>query len=87
MPCLIAVIALAFPRLLIAYLWFFTGWLHAAFDGLLWPLAGFVLAPFSLLWYSVVINHYGGEWGALQIIVMVVALISDFSPGAAKKKK
>ncbi len=41
----------------------------------------------GVLWYSVVLNHYGGEWGALQIIVMVVAVITDFSPGAAKKKK
>lgn len=87
MPCLIVAAALVFPRLMIAYLWFFTSWLHMAFDGFLWPLAGFVFAPFSLLWYSVVLNHYGGDWGTLQIVVMVLAVLADLSPGKAKSKK
>ena len=87
MPCLAVVIAMLFPRVFIAYLWFFTGWLHAAFDSILWPILGFLFAPFTLLWYSVVVNHYGGEWGALQIIVMVIAVITDLSPGGAKKKR
>ena len=87
MPCFLAVIALLFPRLVILYLWFFTTWLHAAFDTILWPIVGFLFAPFTMLWYSVVINHYGGEWGLLQIAVLVVAFITDISPGGVKKRK
>lgn len=88
MPCFLVVIAMLFPRVFIAYLWFFTEWLHMAFDNMLWPILGFLFAPFTLLWYSVVVNHYGGEWGWLQIIVMVIAVITDISPsGAARQRK
>ena len=88
MPCLCAAIALVFPRLFTAYLFFFTGWLHRAFDGeIMWPIIGFFVAPTSLLWYSVVQNAYGGQWDTLQIVLMVIAVLIDLSPGSSRKKK
>ncbi|MFT5143523.1 MAG: apolipoprotein N-acyltransferase [Rhodothermales bacterium] len=88
MPCLFAAIALITPRLFIAYLWFFTHWIHSAFDGgLMWPVLGFFFAPTSLLWYSVVQNAYDGEWGTLQIALMVVAVLIDVSPSSSKRKR
>ena len=87
MPFVFALIALITPRVLIAYLWFFTHWFEGLFDGLLWPIAGFIIAPTTFLWYSVVQNAYGGQWGTLQIVVMVVAVLIDLSPGNQKRKK
>jgi apolipoprotein N-acyltransferase len=88
MPCLFAAIALSFPRLIVAYLWFFSSWLHTAFDGgILWPLLGFFFAPTSLLWFAVVQNYYGGQWGTLQIVLMVVAVLMDLSPGSSRRKR
>jgi len=87
MPCLFAAITLVTPRLLLAYLWFFTQWILCAMGGLLWPLVGFMFAPTSLLWYTVVMNVYDGEWGTLQIVLMVIAALIDLSPGAGKRKK
>jgi hypothetical protein len=40
-----------------------------------------------MLWYSVVQNAYGGEWDTLQIVVMVLAVMIDLSPGSGKKSK
>lgn len=77
MPCLLSLIALLFPRILILVLWIFTEWFEGVFTSTIWPVLGFLFMPLTTLWYSVVINHYGGQWHALQIIVMVLAVIFD----------
>ncbi|GIV60614.1 hypothetical protein GQ464_013075 [Rhodocaloribacter litoris] len=87
MPCLLALLALFVPRLVILGLWFFTRWFEGLFDTLLWPVLGFLFAPTTLLWYSVVQNVYDGTWGTLQIIVLVIAVMIDFSPSAGRRKK
>ena len=87
MPCLFGVLALFVPRLVVAALWFFTHWFDGLFDTLLWPVLGFLFAPTTLLWYSVVENVYGGAWGTLQIVVLVVALMLDLSPSTSKRRK
>jgi len=87
MPCLVVVLALAVPRLTTALLWLFTSWFQGVFAGWLWPLLGFLLAPFTLLWYSAVHNWYGGHWGPWQIAGLVLALLLDFSPAGGKRKR
>lgn len=80
MPCLLALFALFIPRVVIVVLWFFSTWLQTAFDTLLWPILGFIFAPTVLLWYSVVVNVYGGIWSTVPIVGMVIAVFIDFSP-------
>lgn len=63
MPCLLVVIALAAPRLVVALLWFFTSWFAGLFASPLWPLAGFIFLPTTLLWYSAVLRFCGGSTG------------------------
>jgi len=82
MPCLLALVALFVPRIVVVGLWLLTNWFVGVFDSILWLILGFFLAPTTLLWYSVVVNWYGGEWGAVQIVVGVIALIIDFSPAS-----
>ena len=77
MPCILAAVALLFPRVLILILWIFTDWFTGVFDSVLIPLLGFIFLPVTMLWYSVVVNHYGGEWTTLNIILMVVAVVID----------
>ncbi len=81
MPCLLALLALFIPRVVIVLVWLFSTWLQTAFDTLLWPILGFIFAPTVLLWYSVVVNVYGGVWSAVPIIGMVIAALIDISPG------
>jgi hypothetical protein len=87
MPCLLALLALFVPRLVILGLWFFTPWFEGLFNSILFPLLGFIFLPTSLLWYTVVLNVFGGEWGVLQIVVAVIALLIDLSPSTGRRRK
>lgn len=81
MPCLLALVALFIPRVVIVLVWLFSNWLQTAFDTLLWPILGFIFAPTVLLWYSVVVNVYGGIWSTVPVVGMVIAVLIDISPG------
>ena len=74
---LIALLGLIFPRLVAAALYFLTTWFTGVFATVLWPILGFIFAPYTMLWYSVVVNWYGGEWGTLQLVVLVIAVLCD----------
>ena len=87
MPCLLVILALAVPRLTIVGLWLATTWFRGVFDTWLWPLLGFFVAPFTLLWYSAVHNWFGGVWGPWQVAGLVVALLLDFSPASGKRRR
>jgi len=83
MPCLVVLIALAAPRLAIALLWFFTGWFRGMFDGLLWPVLGFIFLPTSFLWYSAVQHWFAGQWTLWPVVGIVIALMIDLSSTAS----
>jgi hypothetical protein len=86
MPCLMALLALATPRLVIVLLWLFSRWFEGLFDTALWPILGFLFLPTTLLWYTAVQHWWGGEWEALQIIGLVVALMMDVSPAGGARR-
>lgn len=86
MPCLFALATLITPRLVIVLLWLFTSWFHGLFDTALWPVLGFVFLPTSFLWYTAVQNWSGGEWGVLQIVLLVIALSIDVSPAGGRRR-
>ena len=73
------IIALFVPRLVSLYLYFFTDWFSGVFHNNLWPILGFLFMPYTMVWYSAVINWYQGNWGTWQIVVLVIAIIADLS--------
>ena len=81
MPCLVVAIALAFPRLIIGCAWLFSNWFAGVFPTLVWPVLGFLFLPTTLLWYVGVQKWYGGQWTAMPIAGLVIALILDGVPG------
>jgi hypothetical protein len=85
MPCLLALLALITPRIVIVLLWFFTGWFVGLFDTLLWPIVGFLFLPTTLLWYSVVMNWFAGQWTLWPVVGLVIALLIDISPASGKR--
>jgi hypothetical protein len=85
MPCLFAFIALLAPRVVVVLLWLFTSWFQGIFATALWPVLGFVFLPTTLLWYTAVHNWYGGAWGPVQIIVLVIAILIDLSPAGGRR--
>ena len=86
MPCLVALLALAMPRLTVALLWFFTSWFRGMFDTLFWPILGFLFLPTTLLWYTAVQHWFNGQWTLWPAVGLVFAVLFDLSPGSGKKK-
>jgi hypothetical protein len=80
MPLLILLFGVLVPRLTIVTLWLLTNWFQGIFTTWLMPALGFIFLPTSLLWYSVVVNWFRGEWGVIPIGGMVVALLLDLAP-------
>jgi hypothetical protein len=87
MPCLLALLALATPRLVVFLLWFFTNWFRGVFDTVLWPVIGFFFLPTTLLWYSAVQHWFGGEWSLWPIVGLVIALAIDVSPAGGRRRR
>ena len=74
MPCLLTLVALLFPRITILVLWIFTEWFSGVFSSMIWPLLGFIFMPLTTLWYSVVVNQYGGLSNDQSDIITQVSL-------------
>ncbi len=87
MSCLLVVIALAAPRLVLALLWFFTSWFAGMFASLLWPIAGFIFLPATLLWYSAVLHWFNGQWTLWPVVGLIVALAIDVSPARGRRRR
>lgn len=86
MPFLLLIFALFIPRVVIALLWFFTSW-FGGMQSIVLGILGFLFMPYTLLWYSAVLNWYASEWGPLQIIVLVFAVLADLGiPGNQYKR-
>jgi hypothetical protein len=77
MPCLVAVIALAFPRIVLALIFFTSAYLDRAFGGnYLWPFLGFLFLPLTTLAYAYAINTAGSVHG-LYLVAIIVAVLID----------
>lgn len=77
MPCLLAILALGFPRLVIILLALFSGYLSSAYQTMLWPILGFFFFPFTTLAYAVAMNENGGSVNGLYLVLVVVAALLD----------
>jgi len=76
MPILAALLALIFPRVMIAILYFFTNFFVGVYNGILLPILGFLFMPVSLLCYTYVMTSIG-QWSTFAIVIMVVAVTID----------
>ena len=76
MGCLVAIIALAVPRVLMVLALLLTDWFGRAFATPLWPVLGFVFMPYTTLAYMAAMlnnNHaLSGGWLALFVVAIVV---------------
>ena len=84
MPLFIILLGIIFPRAVIALLWFFTNWFNGLYSGFVFPLIGFIFAPYTFLWYSAVGNWYGGKWEWFQLAILVLALVADIATFSKK---
>ncbi len=88
MPCLIGLLALAFPRLAIILVVIFSDYIGQACQTVIWPLLGFFFVPLTTLAYAWAINSHGSV-SAFPLVVVVLAVLIDLgmlSGGAAHPK-
>lgn len=75
----LTLLALLLPRLVILFLWLFSGWFSGAVTSVFWSVMGFVFMPVSLLWTTVITNVFGGFWTGLALIGLLIAVVLDVS--------
>ncbi len=73
------VVGIFLPRLAAVILYFFSNWFMGVFSTWLWPVLGFLFMPYTMLWYSVVMNISHGVWGFWNILFLVIAICMDLS--------
>ncbi len=76
MPCLLLALGIAFPRLILALLFFFTTYLDRPYRGFLVPLLGFFFLPLTTLIYAVIINT-GHTTEGLYLVALVICVLAD----------
>jgi hypothetical protein len=75
MPCLVLLLALAFPRVVIVALYLLTHFFQRAYDSLLILLLGFLFLPLTTIVYAWVVNGHHAVEGVYLIAIIVSALI------------
>lgn len=94
MGCIVAIIAFFLPRLAIILLWLFSTFITQPFAAIsspmswLWPILGFIFAPYTLLAYCLTINQNGSASG-MWLILIGIAVLFDLGVigGGAKQRK
>jgi hypothetical protein len=76
MPCLFLILILAFPRLVLLLLFFFSNYLTRAYHDLLLPLLGFIFLPLTTLAYAWMVNSHLPLEG-VNLIILILAVVLD----------
>jgi hypothetical protein len=76
MPCLLLIIFLAFPRIALVLIFFFSNYLERAYHGLILPIIGFIFVPLTTLVYAWMVNTNRPIAG-LNLILLIIAVVVD----------
>ena len=90
MPCLLALLAVAFPRVAIILLWLFTNFFNILHSNILVPVLGFLFLPLTLIVYTFLLRSTGAPLGPLQFVFLFVAVIVDLGllgGGAMRRRR
>ena len=77
MPCLLALLVVAFPRVAIVLLWLFTNFFTGIYHGIVIPVLGFIFLPLTLIVYTYIQKTTPGAMGTQQLIFLFIAIILD----------
>jgi hypothetical protein len=76
MPCLLAIVVLAFPRVVLVLMWLFSNVLDRAYHGLIIPLLGFIFLPITTIVYAWMVTN-GLPMQGVNLVILVVAVLLD----------
>ena len=77
MPCLFALLAVAFPRVAIVLLWLFTNFFSGLYQTVLIPVLGFIFLPLTLIVYTYLLRAHIGPGTTQGLIFLAIAVILD----------
>ena len=77
MPCLVVLFALISPRLALVVMALLSDVLSRAYDGIVLPLIGFFLLPWTTLAYAFMWNTGTHEVRGFEWFVVIVAFLAD----------
>jgi hypothetical protein len=75
-PCLVLILVLAFPRIVLALLFFLSNYLDKAYQGILLPLVGFIFVPLTTLVYAWMVNN-NRPLDTTNLVILVIAVVID----------
>jgi hypothetical protein len=75
-PCLLLILFLAFPRIALLLLFFFSNYLQRAYHGLILPLLGFLFLPLTTLAYAWMANT-GQSIVGINLLILIIAIVVD----------
>jgi UDP-N-acetylmuramyl pentapeptide phosphotransferase/UDP-N-acetylglucosamine-1-phosphate transferase len=76
MPCLLVIVAAAFPRVILVLMFLMSNYLERAYHGFLVPLLGFFFLPLTTLAYAWMSNSHMPLEG-VNLLILLVAVIVD----------
>jgi hypothetical protein len=76
MPCLLALVVLAFPRVILVLMWLFSNTLDRAYHGLIIPLLGFIFLPITTIVYAWMVTS-GLPIAGINLVILLVAVLLD----------
>ena len=76
MPCILALLMVAFPRIALVLAFFFTNMIDRAYANILIPVLGFFLLPLTTLLYAWLITT-GHAMAGVNLVIMGVAVLVD----------
>jgi hypothetical protein len=88
MPCLLLLVALAFPRVAIVLLYLFSNFLERAYHSLVIILVGFVFLPLTTIVYAWIVNGHHPVEG-LYLVAVIVSVLLDLGligHGASRRR-
>ena len=77
MACLLAVLVVAFPRIAIVLLYFFTNFFSGIYHSFLIPILGFVFLPLTLIAYTYLLDAHMPVNSVSSLVVLFIAIILD----------
>ncbi len=78
MCCIVALMGLIGPRIAFGFAWIFTRQVSQAFDGILVPLVGVIVLPWTSLMWAIAYAP-GKQVGGLGVLVVLVGVLLDLS--------
>ena len=77
MPCLLGLLAVAFPRVAIILLWLFTSFFAGVYNNVIVPVLGFLFLPLTFIVYTYLQKTHAGALGTQSLIFLFIAVILD----------